>query len=142
MQDDIDYLKNQLLNKYYKELDDDVLLSIANLQDKNLRCSATRGKWLMYLTKEKENKKRLKKAKEELKTSLLNKQESDSNKSILQQKNEDNLLKNNEKLIKLNNAIEQLDEVIIFLEYAWNILNDFGYNIKNVIDMVKMEQGC
>lgn len=142
MQDDIDYLKNQLLNKYYKELDDDVLLSIANLQDKNLRCSAIRGKWLMYLTKEKENKKSLKQAKEELKTSLLNKQESDSNKSILQQKNEDNLLKNNEKLLKLNNAIEQLDEVIIFLEYAWNILNDFGYNIKNVIDMVKMEQGC
>lgn len=142
MQDDQNYLKNQLLNKYYKELDDDVLLSIANLQDKNLRCSATRAKWLMYLTKEKENKKKLKQAKEELKTSLLNNQEANVNKSILQQKNEDNALKNNEKLIKLNNAIEQLDEVIIFLEYAWNILNDFGYNIKNVIDMVKMEQGC
>jgi hypothetical protein len=133
-------LKNKLLNKYYSELDNDLFLNIANLQEKNLRCSAIRAKWLMYLTREKENKKRLKLAKEELKTSLLNNQESNNGKSILQQKNEDNVLKNNEQLKKLNEVIEQLDEAIVFLEYAWNILNDFGYNIKNIIELIKLEQ--
>lgn len=133
-------LKNFLLNKYYNELDEDLTLNLANIQEKNLRCSAIRAKWLMYLSKEKENRKLLKKTKEELKNSLLNRQESDSNKSILRQKNEDNLLKDNEQLKKINDAIDQLDEIIIFLEYTWNIMNDFGYNIKNIIELIKLEQ--
>lgn len=132
--------KNVFLGKYYVELSQDLFLNIANLQEKNLRCSSIRAKWLMYLTKEKENRKRVKKSKEELKNALLNKQEIDSNKSILRQKNEDSLLKDNEPLKQLNETIEQLDEVIIFLEYAWNILNDFGYNIKNIIELIKLEQ--
>lgn len=132
--------KNVFLGKYYAELSQDLFLNIANLQEKNLRCSSIRAKWLMYLTKEKENRKRVKKSKEELKNALLNKQEIDSNKSILRQKNEDSLLKDNEPLKQLNETIEQLDEVIIFLEYAWNILNDFGYNIKNIIELIKLEQ--
>jgi hypothetical protein len=134
------YLKNSLLNKYYKELDKDLTLNIKNIQEKNLRCSATRAKWLMYLTKEKENRKRIKKAKDDLKSKLLDKREHEENVSILKQKNEDNLLKDNVQLTKLNEVIEQLDEVIIFLEYSWNILNDLGYNIKNIIDLIKLEQ--
>ena len=133
-------LRNKLANKYYLELDDDLTLNIKNIQYKNLRCSAIRAKWLMYLTKEKENRKLLKKAKEELKSALLDTQNSIDNKSILKQKSEDSLLKDNDQLKKINSTIEQLDEAIIFLEYAWTILNDYGYNIKNVIDMVKLEQ--
>lgn len=133
-------LKNSLLNNYYQELDEDLNLTIANIQERNLRCSSIRAKWLMYLTKEKENRKLLKRTKDELKSSLLNKHESDSNKSILRQKNEDTILKDNEQLKKINDAIDQLDEIIIFLEYTWNIMNDFGYNIKNIIELIKLEQ--
>ena len=131
--------KNKLLNKYYQELHDDLYLNIANLQNKNLNCSATRAKWLMYLTKEKENKKHLKQVRDELKTSINLKNQVENNKSILSKKNNDSLL-NDEKLQKLNETIEQVDETVIFLEYAWNILNDFGYNIKNVIEYIKLEQ--
>lgn len=142
MEDDViqSNLKNNLLNKYYLELNDDLTLNIKNIQYKNLMCSATRAKWLMYLTKEKENRKRLKKAKDELKSTLLNTQNSEECKSILKQKNEDTLLKDNLNIKKINATIEQLDEAIVFLEYAWTILNDFGYNIKNVIDLIKLEQ--
>lgn len=132
--------KNNLLNKYYSELNDDLTLNIKNIQQKNLLCSATRAKWLMYLTKEKENRKRLKKAKDDLKNTLLNTQNSDEFKSILKQKNEDSLLKDNDNIKKISNTIEQLDDVIVFLEYAWTILNDYGYNIKNVIELIKLEQ--
>jgi len=135
-----EFIKNKLLNKYYLELDDDLTLNIKNVQYKNLRCSAIRAKWLMYLTKEKENRKLLKKAKENLKSVLLDDQNSSENKSILKQKSEDSILKDNDQLKKINSTIEQLDEAIIFLEYAWTILNDYGYNIKNVIDMIKLEQ--
>jgi hypothetical protein len=94
----------------------------------------------MYLTKEKENRKLLKKAKENLKTVLLDTQNPSEQKSILKQKSEDALLKDNDQLKKINSTIEQLDEVVVFLEYAWTILGDFGYNIKNVIDLIKLEQ--
>jgi hypothetical protein len=134
------FLKNNLLNKYYLELNDDLTLNIKNIQQKNLSCSATRAKWLMFLTKEKENRKKLKEAKETLKNTLLNNQISSEPKSILKQKNEDTLLKDNENIKRLNASIIQLDEVIVFLEYSWTIFNDFGYNIKNVIDLIKLEQ--
>jgi hypothetical protein len=135
-----EFIKNNLLNKYYIELNDDLTLSIKNIQHKNLLCSSIRAKWLMYLTKEKENRKLLKKAKENLKSVLLDAKNVTEAKSILKQKSEDSLLKDNDQLKKINTTIEQLDEAIIFLEYAWTILNDFNYNIKNVIDMIKLEQ--
>lgn len=134
------YLNNNLINKYYTELLEDLKLTDLNLHDKSLRYSGVRAKWLMYLSKEKENLKLIQKSKEELKNSILNKKETLENKSILKQKNESLLLVDNEQYIKLNSVIDMLKETIEFLTFSGEILKDFGYNIKNTIELIKLEQ--
>lgn len=130
---------NNILQSYCDRLSEDLDVSIINLKEKSLRTSAIRSKWLIYLMKEKENLKLLKEKKETLK-SLLIKSLSQENPSILRQKTEDKILEGNKDLLEIDKAIETLKEVIVFLEYAWNILSDFNYNVKNAIEFIKLEQ--
>lgn len=130
---------NNILQSYCDKLSEDLDVSILNLKEKSLRTSAIRSKWLIYLMKEKENLKKLKERKETLKA-LLIKSLSQENPSILRQKTEDKILEGNKDLLEIDKAIETLKEVLVFLEYAWNILADFNYNIKNAIDFIRLEQ--
>lgn len=131
---------NAILQKYFDELSVDVTINPRNLREKALLVSAIRAKWLKYMMKEKENLKKLDTYKEKLKISLLEK-ERDVNPSINSLKNrvDNSIYNNDETMVKLMLMITDRKEIITFLEYAWNILNDFGYNVKNVIDYMKME---
>lgn len=46
---------NQILSNYIRELNNDVKLSISNLREKSLTCSAIWAKWISYLFLEKDN---------------------------------------------------------------------------------------
>lgn len=130
---------NNILQHYCTELIEDLDMSILNLKEKSLRTSAIRSKWLIYLMKEKENLKLFKERKETLKTLLL-KSSAQENPSILRQKTEDKILEGNKDLLEIDKAMDILKEVLVFLEYAWNILSDFNYNVKNAIEYIKLEQ--
>lgn len=133
-------LKNKTINSYYDELKQDTTLSIMNLREKSMMISSIRTKWIMYLFKERENLNRVKSKKKELLTLKLKESNSSASSSMLKLKNQESLAENNEDIQKLNRLTLHCQEVIEFLEYVINVLNDFGFTVKNSVDLLKLEQ--
>jgi hypothetical protein len=133
-------LQNSNINKYYTELHQDMNVTILNIRDRSLSVSSIRSKWLMYLFKEKENLKRLKDAKSNKMKIMMDTLNKDPNhRTIINKKLEDKI-NTEDVMIKINNAIETTKEVVQFLEFATNILNDYGFTVKNALDCLKLEQ--
>lgn len=134
-------LRNNSINEYYEEMNTDMTVTHFNIKERSLTVSAIRCKWLMYLTKEKENLKRLKNAKTDNMKKLLDQANKDTTrKSKINRILEDEINTENSNMIKLNVTIENTKETVQFLEFATNIFNDYGFTIKNAIDCFKLEQ--
>ena len=58
--------------------------------------------------------------------------------SILKMKSEDKIAENDENIKKLNLLFKNTQDCIDYIERALNILNSFGFNIKNSIDALKL----
>lgn len=126
------------LKNYIQELNDDIHLSISNLREKSLSVSAIRAKWLAYYFKEKENLERIKKAKAKIisqKTTGIK-----LNDSVLRMKSEEKIVKEDENVKKLNILSENTKANIDYIERCFNILDDFGFSIKNAIECMKLER--
>lgn len=130
--------KNEYLEQYKNEFNKDVSLNLNNIHEKSMLVSSIRAKWLNYYFKETENLETLKTKKKQLLEKKLS--ETSGNVSMLKMKNEENILKNNELNKKLTEAETIVKSCISYIEYAINILNDFGFQIKNCIEILKLER--
>ena len=128
---------NPDMNAYMEELKEDMKISKANIMEKSMLVGSLRTKWLNYYFKEKDNLRRIKAAKEKIIRSKVDAKVSDS---LLRMKSEDQVAKNDPNVQKLNRMSETVRENIEFLEKAMNILNDFGFTVKNAIDVIKLER--
>lgn len=128
---------NQVLADYINELNEDVKLTEYNLREKSLMCSSIWAKWLSYLHLEKENLQRIALAKKKI---LANKAStSPMTDSILKMKSQDKLLENDETLQKLALLSKQTQDSIDYIERALGILANFGFSIKNTLEVFKMQ---
>ena len=59
--------------------------------------------------------------------------------SLLKLKSEDKLIENDENMKKLNALQNSTQDCIDYIERSLNMLNSFGFNIKNCIDTLKLE---
>lgn len=128
---------NEILSNYISEFNEDVKLNEYNLREKSLLCSSIWAKWISYLFLEKENLQRIIDAKQKIiKSKLDNSKIKDS---ILRLKNEDTIANNDENIQKLNVLSKNTQDCIDYIERSLNVLNSFGFNVKNAIDVLKME---
>ena len=133
----VELKENVDLQRYIKELEDDVKLTEYNLREKSLLCSSNWAKWLSYLFLEKENMQRIADAKQKIlkkKTAMVK-----STDSVLRMKSEEKISENDETVKKLNLLSKQTQDKIDYIERALNILQNFGYQIKNVHDVLKLQ---
>lgn len=134
---DIELKTNQVLSNYIKELNFDVKLTEFNLREKSLLCSSIWAKWISYLFLEKNNLQRILDAKQKI---LKNKTiASKTQDSILRMKSEEKLSENDENIKKLNALFKNTQDCIDYIERALNVLNSFGFNIKNSIEALKLQ---
>ena len=131
----INIKSNEILSNYIKELDEDVKLTIFNLKEKSLTCSSIWAKWISYLFLEKDNLQRIIDAKQK----IIKKKTSESQSSMLRMKSEDKISENDENIKKLNLLHKNTQDCIDFIERALNVLNSFGFNIKNSIEALKLQ---
>ena len=129
-------LSNQTLTKYIQEFNEDVKLSFDNLREKALLASSIWAKWLQYLYVEKENLSKC----AEIKSKVLKKKLSlnKNTDSVLRMKSEDKLSENDETIQKLNKYTKNTQDNIDYIERALNILQNFGFSIKNVTEIIKL----
>ena len=127
---------NKELTKYIAELTDDVKLDIYNLREKSLMSSSIWSKWLSYLYKEKENLSRIQDTKQKLLKKKMSENKAKDN--ILRLKAEEKILESDETMQKLNTLTKITQDNIDYIEHALTILSNFGYSIKNVVEVMKL----
>ena len=136
---DVELKSNQILTNYIKEFNGDVKLNEFNLKQKSLTCSSIWGKWISYLFLEKDNLQRISNAKQKMIKKKLDVNRSSMQDSILKMKAEDKVLQNDEDISKLNILQHNTQECIDYIERALNVLSNFGFSIKNSIDVLKLQ---
>ena len=128
---------NQILSNYIRELNNDVKLSISNLREKSLTCSAIWAKWISYLFLEKDNMQRITDAKQKILKTKMNQLKMHD--SLLKMKSEDKISENDENMKKLNMLQKNTQDCIDFIERSLNMLSSFGFSIKNALEALKLE---
>lgn len=128
-----------LLSKRLLEINAQVVadfgISQLNIKEKTLATPQLKTTWLMiYL----EEKKFMKKLKEALAAKVDEYMSVHGREGIPKRKTEDEALKSAD-LQKLRKAISEQDEVIEFLEGVVKISSGFNFDIKNSIDIIKIE---
>lgn len=126
---------NQDLQKYIQELMEDTEVKLSNVREKSLLCNSNQSKWLSYLFHEKETLNRILETKQKILKKEINNNVSDS---VLRLKNEKNILENNENIKKLNLLQKNVKDNIDFIERALSILSNMSFQIKNIIDIIKL----
>ena len=137
LENDISLNNNEELNNLIKEFNDDVEINIHNIRDKSFLVSTIRAKWLARYFKEKENLERIKKAKAKILQNKVSDLETKS--SVLRLKNETIVSQNDETIQKLNNLAKLTQDNIEFIERGFSILDTFGLSIKNIIEILKLQ---
>lgn len=119
--------------QYSKELKEDLNLTLSNLREKSLTTSSMKAKWVGYMAKEKEALQRLVAIRAEYQKSLLAKGNSGNAFDKLKNANqEDPTLK------KIDATRKNIDLSLEVIAQAITALSEFGYNIKNAIEVIKL----
>lgn len=128
---------NPELENYIHEFEDDVKVTEFNLREKSLTCSSIWAKWLSYLHLEKETIQRIAQAKKKILSSRM--KDVKSSDSILRMKSEDKIIENDETMKKLALLSKQTQDRIDYIERALGILSNFGYQLRNITEVYKLQ---
>ena len=122
-----------------EEIGEDLVLNDLNLKQQQQRLPARKHFWVGRLIDAKIKRNDLITEKSKLKKDLVKKVIEDSPVRI-NQTSAETAAERYESVVKLNKGIQEQDTIIEYLEKVEKILSNMHWEIKNVIDMNKMEQ--
>ncbi len=118
--------------QYSRELKDDLNLTLANLREKSLTTSSMKAKWVGYMAKEKEALQKLNSIRSEYQKSLVAKAKGNAFDKLKTANQEDETLK------KIDATRKNIELSLEVIAQAISSLSEFGYNIKNAIEVIKL----
>ena len=122
-----------------QEIGEDLVLNDLNLKQQQQKLPARKHFWVGRLIDAKIKRNDLIAEKRKLKKDLVKKVIEDSPVRI-NQTSAETAAERYESVVKLNKGIQEQDTIIEYLEKVEKILSNMHWEIKNVIDMNKMEQ--
>tara|TARA_R100000697_G_scaffold42583_1_gene55429 strand:- start:75 stop:470 length:396 start_codon:yes stop_codon:yes gene_type:complete len=129
----------ELLKKYIEEITKDLQLDDFNIKESQMRLPARKHFWVARLIETKIKRNTLFREKKQLKKEVVKKVISDSPVRISQSAAE-SAAERHESISKLNESISEQDAIIEYLEKVEKIMGQMHWEIKNIIDINKMEQ--
>ena len=122
--------------QYANELKEDLNLTLPNLREKALTTSSMKAKWVGYMAKEKEALQKLNSLRSDYQKQLLAKS------SLSAKGNAFDKLKtvnqDDETLRKIDQTRRNIELSLEVISHAITSLSEFGYNIKNAIEVIKL----
>ena len=128
-----------MLRKYIDEIGQDLILDDFNLKEAQMRLPARKHFWVARLMEAKIKRNSLIRDKKKIKKELVKKVITDSPVRISQSAAE-SAAERHESIDFLNKGIAEQDAIIEYLEKVEKILGNMHWEIKNIIDINKMEQ--
>ena len=122
-------------------------LDESNIHDKTLSRSGIAAKWARYSYEEERYKKKILEDIDSLKETIYQKLYEKKKDDIINQRSSEmtikidaeKLLKKSSQYLKIKDELEAQDDIIRFIMEAKQIIGSFGYDIKNAIEILKLE---
>lgn len=131
---------NERMQHLHDQLMEDVKLEEINLHDRTLRSPAIKTKWLRIMFEERRLVKKLSEHRQKLISDYVRTHGRPDVPKNIEKIQLEAEAKRSDNIIRVDNAIENQKEVVDFVEQAVKIvLSSFSYDIKNSIDIVKIE---
>lgn len=127
------------LDKYISEIEKDLNINEFNLKDSSMKAPSRKHYWVSKLIRHKKNLLKLKNKKIELQKSLVKQIVAESPIKITMPTAE-KASHNHENMIELKQKIDNEELIIEFLEKTEKTFSAVGFDIKNIIEIMKMEQ--
>ena len=124
--------------RYAVELKDDLELTMMNLREKALTCSGLKAKWIGYLAKERDAMKKLLSVRSDYSQKLnasVKMNGANAFEKLKTANTSDDTLK------KIDSTKKDIENALEIINHAIQSFSEFNYNIKNVIDIMKMNNG-
>jgi hypothetical protein len=118
---------------YSNELKEDLKLTLSNLREKALTTSSMKAKWVGYMAKEKDALQRLLAIRADYQKTLLAKNKGGNAFDKLK-----NSTQEDETLKKIDATRKNIELSLEVISQAIASLTEFGYNIKNSIEVIKL----
>lgn len=129
-------MEEDLFTIYKNAIEKDLTITRLNLEEKALQVPAIKHFWVGKLIEAKRNLRKLEDEKKEILKQV------NDNKDIMLELSKASINKmivNSPKIQEINNKIKDTEEIIEYLTYCEKIFNYMGNDIKNIIDLIKME---
>jgi len=128
-----------IIEKYDNEIKDDAHMDRFSLTDKQMSLPGIKHKWVARLINHKDQLYKLKKIKKLSKMKLINNLQNTSNvalsKIVLDKKaDEDTSVK------EIQDKIAEEELIILYLEKVETILRAMSFDIKNLVELIKIEE--
>lgn len=127
-----------LVEKYIKELEADVIVDELNLKEAALMLPAKKAKWVSRLMIEKNNYNDLLRKRDEVLKQVVEEIRTEAAVRLTTPTLE-KAAEKHPNIIKINEELATLKNVIDFLERVEKTMHSIGFDIKNLIELIKME---
>jgi len=127
-----------IIEQYILELEKDVKLDQFNVRDSQMRLPAYKHKWVGRLMRHKHEVVKLNQQKHILKKAVADKIQSASTYKVSKPVAE-KAAASHDSIVDIVNKIDELNVVIEFLEKAERILSSMTFDIKNLVEIMKLE---
>ena len=127
-----------LLEEYIKELENDLKISELELKDYQLRLPGVKHKWAGRCIRHKLELNELRRKRDTLKKTLVEKIQEQSPVKLNLPVAERTVERHSE-LVEMDNNIKQLELIVELLEKSEKTLSATSYDLKNIIDIIKLE---
>ena len=128
-----------MLKRYKEEIGADLVVTDFNIKDVQLKLPSRKHFWAARLIDAKISLQDLQKRKKNLKKDLVKRIIAEAPVKITQQTAE-SAAESTEELISINDSIKEYELVIEYLEKVERIMAGMGYDIRNIINIMQMEQ--
>ena len=118
---------------YSNELKEDLKLTMSNLREKALTTSSMKAKWVGYMAKEKDALQRLLAIRADYQKSILAKNKGGNAFDKLK-----NSTQEDETIKKIDATRKNIELSLEVISQAIASMTEFGYNIKNSIEVIKL----
>jgi hypothetical protein len=126
------------LENYIIELEKDVRLDQFNIRDCQMKLPAYKHKWVGRLMRHKHEIVKLNQQKYALKKKVAEKIQSSTTYKVTKPVAE-KAAANHDSIVDITHRIEELNVLIEFLEKAERILSSMTYDIKNLVEIMRLE---
>ena len=143
----VENILNEKLESYIKEFESDMKFDERNIHEKTLERSSIAAKWCRFSYKEKKYKKKILESVEKLKEQIAEKLYEKKKSEIVSQTIKDNmikievekLVKKSSQYLKIQEELKNQEDIIRFIMDARQIISQLGFDLKNAINILKLE---